>query len=551
MVHSITFVKGEVIPRYDETDGRVHFTDKVNGEYPNERRTDVDWGLVPSNASFVQAPEPKEYILEVDGIDNDGIDYSDAVTGRTLYKSRQGEWKFYRQAQHNWSVGLPEIVNWLQGKKVSVITDDDPSYYYVGRITVSLESNEYWATVTMKYKLEAYKKYVYPSYQLDITGRDPVTLKPFDKKIYPVVWDLIDFEDAHYENTVITKLDYYNTQPYSWETPIGIRRTLYPGTTSPICQDLVLYLNNGVIVRQPNPSSVVKSSGSNETMYFDSEGRHTIVKVETDSGDEYHRGTAVKPFLYNSDGSFRSNVVNNWYLVYATKHTSSGDLHAKVICYLTDAPYGGDARLQTSGDDVLIGYTSVLTDLYVVESIRTLSTMNAITVSDSGALIIQKGTSVFYLQGSGSGTITLNEDMSCYLYVGDNFVVFSSSGQRVGRVDVSDTDNFDTSNIVLKMDDMEKKIESFSSHKIEIPTTEKPIVPRISVNCPGVFEDPDLTTMPYFMLVNAETGDEFVSQRLNNYEAYQLKPGVYNLRKLVQTPNKDQGMLLDWRKEKL
>lgn len=551
MVHSITFVKGEVIPRYDETDGRVHFTDKVNGEYPNERRTDVDWGLVPSNASFVQAPEPKEYILEVDGIDNDGIDYSDAVTGRTLYKSRQGEWKFYRQALRNWSVGLPEIVNWLQGKKVSVITDDDPSYYYVGRITVSLESNEYWATVTMKYKLEAYKKYVYPSYQLDV--KNETTLTPFDKKIYPVVWDLIDFEDAHDESAVCRQVDYIKTDPEIVTGGYNIIKLLTANGMSfeyLTTLDLNVAYDRGTVsenvqwVRHPSVNALAIDK-RNRTVSITMDGHvYPVVAAKLDSSDYYARGNDVARYMFRKN-TFNEALLGGWYIiVYRPQTPSIGPQKVALVSMNSNA--GG--RFTLYGDKVLFYFTDGLS-VGIVYSIRRLSIFDVLVweLNDDNNAVAsiesETGVTVGYIDGASIDYVL--EKLSTYtIYTGVSTAVFEFNNYNT----MSLADNYGEFTAKGGSRAGAREVVSVSKQKLFVPDSEKPVVPTAYVNVDGDYSDPDLMTDGSFSMINTRTRERFVSNKLNKYEAYQLHPGTYSIELMKST---NPGILLEWRKEKL
>lgn len=543
MVHSITFVKGEVIPRYDETDRRVHFTDKVNGEYPNERRTDVDWGLVPSNASFVQAPEPKEYILEVDGIDNDGIDYSDAVTGRTLYKSRQGEWKFYRQALRNWSVGLPEIVNWLQGKKVSVITDDDPSYYYVGRITVSLESNEYWATVTMKYKLEAYKKYVYPSYQLDIAGRDPVTLTPFDKKIYPVVWDLIDFEDAHYETSVVSSSGLYNGEYVLLE---GKEMTEFLWNQS----DMEYNDFYGARLAIIESSNMRKTVDVDAIEYYDSTQGYLPVVYVRYSGhiwklvgmyktrDAYYKTREkVKEYMFPGGQS-----ILNWSIYENGTDTVYKFIMGNSVKYYLYrgngmSPQGTVFKLESSEAKVQVNGV-----WYTIVAMRTDISLSSVFDYD-GNTRRYKPKDVF----SNSYYVS-TEDEKWHKYDNGNELYaprYPEYQLDISPYSIYDKDNWAVYTVGIRVA-TRKRIAIISPYPLQVPESEKPIVPKVYVSAYGEEEDPDLVEDASFVMSSDTV--EFKSNKLNGYEAYQITPGNYYISKLSGT---DPGVLLEWRKEKL
>lgn len=179
-VHRIRFAKGDIVPFVD-ANNQIHFSN-------DERDSWTDWGLVPMNASAIALPEFKPFYMESDVFDGPGYDLTEASTGRVLYGSREGELKFIRQASDNWSSAISNIANWLQGQKVKLICEDDPFWYYTGRINVSVVSKEYWAEVTMHYTLEPYKLYINGS------------------AIAPgaLLWDTVNFNVIWYDDTTET-----------------------------------------------------------------------------------------------------------------------------------------------------------------------------------------------------------------------------------------------------------------------------------------------------------------------------------------------------------
>lgn len=201
MVHSVTFIKGdaEVRPHLDGN-GKIAWT--INAA--DSKDAFDDFGLVPANATAISMPELKEQYLEVEGADGKGIDLTDSLAGRPLYSSREGTMTFYRQTYDNWTIGIPDVANYLHGQKMKVVLDDDPLWYYEGRLQItSIESNEYWATIEISYTFEPYKKRVYACYDLAYTGTTDDTSYGIHR--YPVLWDLIDFDN---DNAVASS---YNT----------------------------------------------------------------------------------------------------------------------------------------------------------------------------------------------------------------------------------------------------------------------------------------------------------------------------------------------------
>lgn len=199
MKFGITFVTGNVIPSY--SGGKV-----IYGS--NQKHTFDDWGLIPAKRPVVPYPEVKEQRVEVEAIDGDGIDLTEALTGYPLFKEREFEIQFYRQRTDNWSGEISNISNWIHGKKIKMILDDDPMFYYTGRCTVKeAVSDKYWSTITFYCKLEPYKSCMYSS----------------DDSSKEMLWDLLDFDEI-YQNAA---------EIYEWKgyTENGVYKIDAPSVT--------------------------------------------------------------------------------------------------------------------------------------------------------------------------------------------------------------------------------------------------------------------------------------------------------------------------------
>lgn len=122
-----------------------------------------DWRLLPSSRPYVAPPEPRTNYIEIPGMDG-ALDYTELL-GPTKFKQRTGSWEFivvnedrdgYRPV--NWATRYSVIMNWIQGQKLTVRLEDDPSYNYVGRVRVSgWQSGENYSTITLEYTLDPYK----------------------------------------------------------------------------------------------------------------------------------------------------------------------------------------------------------------------------------------------------------------------------------------------------------------------------------------------------------------------------------------------------------
>lgn len=135
MYHSITFYTGTI---------------KLN--------TYDDWHLVPETRPLVTPPTQKTKYLDIPGA-NGNIDLSDSLTGYPVFNNREGEWSFYVLNDFGeWQNRFSSIMTSIQGRRLKVILEDDPNYYYEGRFRVSEWSSEQsWSKIRISYTVAPYK----------------------------------------------------------------------------------------------------------------------------------------------------------------------------------------------------------------------------------------------------------------------------------------------------------------------------------------------------------------------------------------------------------
>ena len=127
----------------------------------NGKNTWDEWKLMPVKAGKIEfaTPEMKYESVEIAGSDN-ALDMSEVLTGYPLYESRRGSLNF-RFFDNGVSVRsrFDQLKNFLHGKKVKVINEDQPEYYYEGRMMVGdfKPSKGNWGEVEISYILNAYK----------------------------------------------------------------------------------------------------------------------------------------------------------------------------------------------------------------------------------------------------------------------------------------------------------------------------------------------------------------------------------------------------------
>ena len=131
--------------------------------YIGDKNTWDDFHLVANNRPVVASPEVRTVYIDVPGASG-SLDLTTALTGDVLYKNREGSWEFtvvnYYPGfnDENWSLLYSKILSHIHGKKHKIILEDDPEYYYYGRLAVEeWRSNANYSMVTINYNLDPYK----------------------------------------------------------------------------------------------------------------------------------------------------------------------------------------------------------------------------------------------------------------------------------------------------------------------------------------------------------------------------------------------------------
>jgi hypothetical protein len=123
-----------------------------------DKNTYDDWHLAPSSRPVFNPPKPKTKYLDIPGASS-SIDLSESLTSFPLYEDREGEIEFYvLNGFQDWQTLYSEIMNYLHGKRMNAVLEDDLSYHYEGRFSVDKwKSDSYWSKITISYKANPYK----------------------------------------------------------------------------------------------------------------------------------------------------------------------------------------------------------------------------------------------------------------------------------------------------------------------------------------------------------------------------------------------------------
>lgn len=132
-----------------------------------------DLYLIPICRPVVQPPIEKTKTLDIEGM-NGEADLSHGLTGYPVFGSREGSWQFWLdteryQEEKNFygpvgNMAYLEIQQKLIAKmkqpfRTKIILDDDPQFYYVGRVWVSGKPTYQYdhAKITLRYQFYPYK----------------------------------------------------------------------------------------------------------------------------------------------------------------------------------------------------------------------------------------------------------------------------------------------------------------------------------------------------------------------------------------------------------
>lgn len=126
------------------------------------------WGLMLKSRPVISPPTPKTKYVDVPGM-NGSLDMTQALTGYVQYENRKITFEFVLMADRDaWSAIYSDVLDYLHGRKLDIIMDEDPMFYYTGRVTVNKWSVSHRIpTITMTAEVEPFKtaRYSDPQYK--------------------------------------------------------------------------------------------------------------------------------------------------------------------------------------------------------------------------------------------------------------------------------------------------------------------------------------------------------------------------------------------------
>lgn len=83
----------------------------------------------------IDPAEPRLNFIDVPGADG-AKDFSESPAGRVVFNTREITWTFKLYPGDHWAEKYRQVSNALNGRACHITLDDDPDYYYVGRLSV-------------------------------------------------------------------------------------------------------------------------------------------------------------------------------------------------------------------------------------------------------------------------------------------------------------------------------------------------------------------------------------------------------------------------------
>jgi phage-related protein len=147
-----------------------------------------EWGLILSEKE-IGSPKPKTKYVEVEGSDS-VLDYTEYF-GDVKYENRTLSFVFAKAniIPDGFLALFSVVQDALQGKKMQIILDDDPSHYYLGRVSINeWKSNKNIGEIVIECDCEPYKYKVAETVVTKaVTGSSTITLNNSRKKVVPKI----------------------------------------------------------------------------------------------------------------------------------------------------------------------------------------------------------------------------------------------------------------------------------------------------------------------------------------------------------------------------
>ena len=132
-----------------------------------DKNTWDDWKLVAAERPFVAPPVPKTNMVDIPGASSQ-LDFSEELTGYPTFENRTGSLEFIITDQYDsyqekrWQDTYSKIMAYISGRRLKMILEDDPNYFYEGRFyveefTPGASADDSFSRITINYDVGPYK----------------------------------------------------------------------------------------------------------------------------------------------------------------------------------------------------------------------------------------------------------------------------------------------------------------------------------------------------------------------------------------------------------
>jgi predicted phage tail component-like protein len=130
----------------------------MNGVMFGNKHSYLNWGLLLKTRPSISPPVAKTVYVDIPS--SDGVlDLTESLTNDVKYNNRTIICEFVvNEGRSKWASIYSDIQDYLQGQKMQIVFDDDPDFYYTGRLSVNdWQSDKTTATIVIEGNVEPYK----------------------------------------------------------------------------------------------------------------------------------------------------------------------------------------------------------------------------------------------------------------------------------------------------------------------------------------------------------------------------------------------------------
>ena len=153
-----------------------------------------EWGLILTEKEL-KSPDIKTHTVEIEG-SNGVLDFTDFF-GAVKYENRQLSFKFIKtNIVPDGFLSLYSLVqDTLHGKKMQVILDDDPAYFYYGRVSINeWKSNKGIGEIVIEVDAEPFKQSITETtITRTVSGSASITLVNDKMPVVPTITTNTEF----------------------------------------------------------------------------------------------------------------------------------------------------------------------------------------------------------------------------------------------------------------------------------------------------------------------------------------------------------------------